>query len=158
MAPVQCRAASRRCSPSGPKPHSPDWPAHRRSDRSPNLNSAWPFGRSMLPISARWAAGQDSSGVWIHQNFWAMSFRYHSRIVSGLATRATSARALRPSRLPISAKADRIRQPQSRRQMGSQNAILCHQILVLEQQLLIDQASDVRQQSYPFVFFHLDRP
>jgi len=42
--------------------------------------------------------------------------------------------------------------------MGSQNAILCQQILVLEQQFLIDQASDVRQQSYPFVFFHLDRP
>src|SRR5215472_5010963 len=52
----------------------------------------------------------------------------------------------------------RIRQPQPRRQMGSQNAILCHQILALDQQLLIDQASNVRQQSYPFVFFHLDRP
>jgi hypothetical protein len=40
--------------------------------------------------------------------------------------------------------------------MGTLNAILRRQILVLEQQFLIDQASDVRQQPYPLVFFHLD--
>jgi hypothetical protein len=42
--------------------------------------------------------------------------------------------------------------------MGSQNAILCHQILVLKQQLLIDESGDVSEQPHPFVFFHLDEP
>ena len=42
--------------------------------------------------------------------------------------------------------------------MGTQNAILRRQILILEQQFLIDQAGDVRQQPYPLFFCHLDRP
>jgi len=37
-------------------------------------------------------------------NFLAISRRYHVRMVSGFATHATSARHLRPSRLPISAR------------------------------------------------------
>src|ERR1700688_810245 len=36
-----------------------------------------------------------------------MSFRYQDRMVSGLATRATSWSALRPSRFPISARVAR---------------------------------------------------
>jgi hypothetical protein len=37
-------------------------------------------------------------------NFWASSLRYQARIVSGLATHATSRSALRPRRFPISAR------------------------------------------------------
>ena len=35
--------------------------------------------------------------------FWAISFRYQARMVSGLATQPTSRSALRPKRFPISA-------------------------------------------------------
>src|SRR5215472_19162299 len=40
-------------------------------------------------------------------NLWAISRRYQARIVSGLATQATFPRALRPTRLPISARVRR---------------------------------------------------
>src|SRR5215469_3450396 len=123
-------------------------------------NSPWPFARSAPPPSPRQVACQDSCGVWIPSNLWAMSLRYRPRLVSGLTTKATSARALRPSRLPISAKVDlcgshnrnrggrwerKIRFSATKYSFWSSNS-------------LIDQAGDVRQQPNPFVFFHLDRP
>jgi hypothetical protein len=40
-------------------------------------------------------------------NLLAISLRYHVRMLSGLATWATYAKALRPRRLPISASVDR---------------------------------------------------
>ena len=40
-------------------------------------------------------------------NFWAINFRYQARIVSGLAMLAISLSALRPRRLPISARVAR---------------------------------------------------
>jgi hypothetical protein len=40
----------------------------------------------------------------------------------------------------------------------AQNAIFCSQVFVLEKQFLIDQAGDVGEQAYPFVFSHLEPP
>src|SRR5215469_4000959 len=43
---------------------------------------------------------------WEPSNLWAISLRYQARMVSGLAREATWARALHPSRFPISANVD----------------------------------------------------
>src|SRR5262245_29304512 len=42
-----------------------------------------------------------------------------------------------------------IRQPQPARDLVAQDAILCHQILVTQQQSLIDSPRDIRQQLFP---------
>ena len=82
-----------------------------------------------------------------------MSFRYQPRIVSGLAMQATWARALHPSRLPISAKV-LLCGSDNRKKEGR----WARKILVLQQQFLIDEPGDVSEQPRPFVFFHLDGP
>jgi hypothetical protein len=55
----------------------------------------------MPPISPRWAAGTNKLRS---IELLGDEFPVPARIVSGLAMQATWARALRPSRLPISAK------------------------------------------------------
>jgi hypothetical protein len=46
-----------------------------------------------------------------------------------------------------------------RNRAGSpQNSILRSQILVLQEQLLVYKAGQVRQQAYPLGFFHLEWP
>ena len=42
--------------------------------------------------------------------------------------------------------------------MCAQNSILGSQILVLDEQFLVDEAGNVREQAYPFALFHLERP
>jgi hypothetical protein len=58
---------------------------------------------------------------------------------SGLGNQATCANALLPSRLPISARVDR-------------------QVFVLEEQFLIDQTRDMRQQHAQGFSFHIEGP
>jgi hypothetical protein len=81
-------------------------------------------------------------------------------MVSGLATEATWAKALRPSRLPIFGQhgSFRIGQAQSGRQVCAQHPIFSCQEFILEEQFLVDQAGHVGEQANPIVLFHLDRP
>jgi hypothetical protein len=73
-------------------------------------------------------------------NFSATSLRYQARMVSGLAMRATGCSPLRPKRLPISASV--ARSPLESLQLGGspclQNTVLGHQVLILQQELLVD--------------------
>src|SRR5579864_7382682 len=68
------------------------------------------FSRAILTISvSRSCPIRGRPGYWRclePSNLLAISLRYQARMVAGLATRATSAKALRPSRLPISASVD----------------------------------------------------
>ena len=71
--------------------------------------------------------------------------------MSGLATHVMSFRALRPSRLAISASVDRSGSDKSKpgRQVGSEDAILSHQAFVAQQQLLVDKARYKGQKAGP---------
>ena len=51
-----------------------------------------------------------------------------------------------------------IREPHTGWKMSSEDAILRCQVLILEQELLIDQAGDVGQQASPFVVCHEEHP
>jgi hypothetical protein len=81
-------------------------------------------------------------------------------MVSGLATQATCWSAVRPSRLPISSKGGAlgIRKAYSGWKVRPEDAIFCDQILILEQEFLIDQADDVRQEPSQFVVWHEEDP
>jgi hypothetical protein len=84
-------------------------------------------------------------------NFCVIRRRYQARMVSGLPTCATCFSALRPSRLAISPNVTRSRigKPQPHRQMASQNPILCDQVLVAQQQILIHEPRYERQEACP---------
>jgi len=103
---ARCRAAAARCRRSGPTRGDPCWPALPRFDRIPSRNSPEPF----LTISASRSCPIRGRPGYLRclepSNLLAISLRYQARMVAGLATRATSARALGPSRLPISASVD----------------------------------------------------
>jgi hypothetical protein len=87
---VRCHAAAERFQPSGPRPCGRDWPARRRSGRSPggvlprhlNNQSLYLAGD---PRPARVRTRLEPS------NFCAISWRHQPRMVSGLATCATFA-------------------------------------------------------------------
>ena len=88
-----------------------------------------------------------------------MSLRYQAKMVAGLVTHATWARALRPGCLPIWAKEDLSRRDMRKRaEVCPENSILRSQILILQEQFLIDQTGHVCQQAYPLDFFHLEWP
>ena len=42
--------------------------------------------------------------------------------------------------------------------MCTQNSILGSQIVVLDEQFVVDEAGNVREQAYSFALFHLERP
>jgi len=70
------------------------WPARRRYDHNPSRCFLVPSSPPGLPLPVEPSGGQDI--VAVPSNFLATSFRYQARIVSGLATQATSASTLRP--------------------------------------------------------------
>ena len=112
------------------------------------------------PVSVRFGAGRDSDGIGSHRTCGQSALRYQARMVSGLATEATWARALRPSRLPISAKVDfsgsdkRNRAGRCARRIRFSAA----KYSFWRSSSLVDQTGHVGEQTYPFVLFHLDRP
>src|SRR5688500_12775168 len=77
----------------------------RQCDHNPSRSFPEPYGRSGSRPRRRCATDRDTSGTWIRRTY-TQSWRYQARMVSGLATHATSARYLRPIRLPISARVD----------------------------------------------------
>ena len=90
-------------------------------------------------------------------NLAATSRRYQPKMVSGLATQATWASALRHILLPISARVARSGFERRRRagRCARKDSNLSSQVLVLKQQLVIYEPGDVGQQAPPVVFgFH----
>ena len=51
-----------------------------------------------------------------------------------------------------------IRQPQTCREVGAENPILGREVFILEQEFLIDQPTDVRQEASPFIVRHGEHP
>jgi hypothetical protein len=89
-------------------------------------------------------------------NLCAIRVQYQARMVPGLATQATWARALR---LPISASVALF--GSERRKRGGKcphDAIFSGQVFILNKQLLIDQAGDVDQQANPAILFYDEGP
>jgi hypothetical protein len=88
-------------------------------------------------------------------NFLATSLRYKAKMVSGLATQATARSALRPRRFPISTRVARSgslnRNLDGRFALRIQNKVLCGQIFILQQKLLVHRAHHVRQQPHPLL-------
>ena len=81
-------------------------------------------------------------------------------MVSGLATWATSASALRPSRLPIPAKVDLSASDRRNRagRWARRTRFSGAKYSFLQEQFLVDQTGYVRQQSQPLVVLHAERP
>ena len=122
------------------------------------------FSRAILAISASRSCPIRGRPGYLRflepSNLLAISLRYQTRMVAGLATRATSARALRPSRLPISASVDLsgLDKRSRGRQVRSHDPVFRSQVLILEEQFLVDQTSHIRQQAQPLVVPHAERP
>jgi hypothetical protein len=51
-----------------------------------------------------------------------------------------------------------IRKTHTGGKVGSEDAILCCEVLILKQEFMIDQPADVRQQASPFVLWHEEHP
>ena len=51
-----------------------------------------------------------------------------------------------------------IRQAQTRGEVGSEDSILSCEVFILEQEFLIDQPTDVRQEASPFIVWHAEHP
>jgi len=51
-----------------------------------------------------------------------------------------------------------IRKADTGGKVGSENPILDREVFILEQEFLIDQPGDVRQQTSPFVLWHEEHP
>ena len=93
-------------------------------------------------------------------NLRAMSRRYQARMVSGLATQDDLLK-----RSPAEPLADfsegrslGIRKAHTGGKVGAEDAILSCEVFILEQEFLIDQPGDVRQQPSPFVVWHEEHP
>jgi hypothetical protein len=82
------------------------------------------------------------------------------RVKAGLATQATCASALRPSRLPISASLDLSGSDRRKRAGKCARRVLfsAGQVLVLEEQFPVDLAGQVGKQSQPLIVLHVERP
>ena len=88
----------------------------------------------------------------------AIRRRYQARMVSGLATQATG-RGATPQPLADFRQSGAlwIGETQTRRKMGSEDAILGDQVLILEEEALVHQARHVCQQPRPLVIPHGQR-
>jgi hypothetical protein len=79
-------------------------------------------------------------------------------MVSGLATQATFLGFASESFADLSQRATlRIRQAQPCWQVRAENAVLRRQVLVLQEQFLVHQPGDIRQQTSPLIAVHANR-
>jgi len=89
-----------------------------------------------------------------------MSRRYQARMVSGFGDTGDlrERRATEPLAELSKGGALGIRKAHTSWKVRPEDAIFCDQILILEQEFLIDQAGDVRQEPSQFVVWHEEDP
>jgi len=124
---------------------------------APGWSLPGPFGPSALQAQAysRSAGGSNTPGTFELAGRSAPA-PAQDGVRPSLATRVTCARALRPSRLPMSASAGPLRIRQT--QLGLRIRFSLRQVFVLEEAFLIDEAGHVGQQAQPLVVSDAERP